>query len=77
MSRWTWRPEKRHKYSVYSKKTGQPVIIFGTADECAAAMGLCSRGGFYTTYTKLKNGTITSEKWEIYRDDEDDLDEDL
>ena len=76
MSRWTWRPEKRHKYSVYSKKTGQPVIIFGTAEECAAAMGRAVNT-FWRVYTRQNSGKNVSKKWEIFRDDEDDLDEDL
>ena len=28
------------RYSVYDRRTDQPVIIYATARECAAAMGL-------------------------------------
>lgn len=66
---------KRATYSVYDKRTDMPVIIGGTAPECAAAMRV-ALGSFWTIYTKLKRGLLKSDRWEIYRD-EGDLDEDI
>lgn len=56
-------------YSVYNRSTDMPVIIGGTAKECAAAMGL-TVDSFRTIYTKTKNGRLVSHKWEIFRDEE-------
>lgn len=58
-------------YTVYDnrKEYPCPVIIGGTAQECAAAMGI-TYGSFHTIYTKLKNGTKqATRKWDIFRDD--------
>lgn len=58
-----------HYYTVYDRRTDFPVIIGGTARECAAAMKI-SLGSFHTIYTKLKNGNKkATRKWEIFRDD--------
>ena len=64
------------RYSVYSKKSGLPVMINGTAEQCAAAMGV-TIGSFYSTYSRLTSGRATSGTWEIFQDDdlEDDCDE--
>lgn len=64
------RREFLKKYSVYDKRTDQPVIIGGTAEECAAAMGVAT-WTFYVEYSKLKNGKLKSNKWEIFLDDDD------
>ena len=63
------------RYSVYNPGTDMPVIIGGTARECAAAMGV-TYASFRTIYSTLKNGQPRSNRWEIYRDEED-LDEDV
>ena len=56
-------------YTVYKRRTDLPVVIGGTARECAAAMKI-SLGSFHTIYTKLKNGNKrATRKWEIFRDD--------
>lgn len=65
--------ERNHHftYTVYDnrKEYPCPVIIGGTAPECAAAMGI-DLGSFWTTYTKLKNGNKkATRKWDIFRDD--------
>ena len=60
---------KHFTYTVYDRRTDMPVIIGGTAMECAAAMRI-SLGSFRTIYTKLKNGNAkSSQKWEIFRDE--------
>ena len=60
-------------YTVYNRRTDFPVIIGGTARECAAAMKI-SLGRFHTIYTKLKNGhKRATRKWEIFRDDPGDM----
>ena len=65
--------ERKHHYTytVYDnrKEYPCPVIIGGTAPECAAAMGILL-GSFHTIYTKLKNGNKkATRKWDIFRDD--------
>ena len=63
------------RYSVYNRRTDLPVIIGGTARECAAAMGI-KFNSFHGIYTKLKNGNKkASRKWEIFRDDPEDMEE--
>lgn len=55
-------------YTVYDCRTDFPVVVGGTARECAAAMGI-SLGSFHTIYTKLKNGNCkATHKWEIFED---------
>lgn len=59
-------------YTVYNRRTDFPVIIGGTARECAVAMKITLE----SFYTKLKNGhRKATRKWEIFRDDADDLEE--
>lgn len=62
-------------YTVYNRRTDFPVIIGGTAQECAAAMKI-SLGSFHTIYTKLKNGNKrATRKWEIFRDGSEDMED--
>lgn len=62
-------------YTVYDRRTDMPVIIGGTARQCAAAMGI-SLGSFFTIYTKLKNGSNkATQKWEIFKDEPDEEEE--
>ena len=64
---------KHVRYTVYRCSTDLPVIIGGTARECAAAMGI-TKGSFHTIYSKLKHGRKqATRKWEIFRDDPGDL----
>ena len=57
----------RYLYSVYDRKTDMPVMIAGTAEECAAAMGI-TLNIFRTICSKTWKGTRTSKRWEIFRD---------
>lgn len=60
-------------YTVYNNRTDFPVIIGGTAAQCAAAMKI-DLGSFHTIYTKLKNNhPKKTRKWEIFRDDPGDM----
>ena len=56
------------RYSVYHAKTDVPVMIYGTAQECADAMGI-SRQTFYKHVQRMHGGKITSSKWAVYEDD--------
>jgi hypothetical protein len=58
------RPTKPSKlYTVYNNKTDFPVIVDGTAEECAAAMGLATVGNFYSTVMRVRDGRL--KKWSI------------
>lgn len=66
---------RRYTYTVYHRRTDLPVIIGGTARECAAAMKI-DLGSFHTIYTKLKNGNKkATRKWEIFRDAPEDMED--
>lgn len=56
------------RYSVYWKKTGEPLIIGGTAEECAREMDLTTIGSFWSVWNKIKNNhPKRSLKWDIVR----------
>ena len=58
------RPQAPYKlYTVYNNKTDFPVIVDGTAEECAAAMGLATKGNFYNAVAHVRNGSL--KKWTI------------
>lgn len=50
-------------YSVYDAKTTLPIIIDGTAQECARAMGV-SPNTFYSSLYRFRRGEL--KRWEIY-----------
>lgn len=56
------RPQTK-LYTVYNNKTDFPVIVDGTAAECAAAMGLATVKNFYNTVARVRNGSL--KKWTI------------
>jgi hypothetical protein len=58
------RPAKPYKlYTVYNNNTDLPVIVDGTAAECAAAMGLKTVGNFFNTVARVRSGYL--KKWTI------------
>ncbi len=61
------------RYSVYDRRTDQPVIIYATARERAAAMGLTEMS-FYSVYSRQKNNGKVSMKWEIFEDEKEEND---
>lgn len=64
-----YKRKKHFTYTVYDRRTDMPLVIGGTARECAAAMGI-ALGSFHTIWTRLKNGNKkATRKWEIFRDD--------
>lgn len=57
-----------NRYSVYWKKTGEPLIIGGTAEECTREMDLTCIGSFWTIWYRIKSGhPKVSQKWIIER----------
>ena len=62
------------RYSVYERATDKPVVIYGTPEECAKALGI-TRDSFYSKVAKARNGTRPSMKYEIFEDEE--VDEDV
>lgn len=60
------------KYSVYDRRTDMPVLIHGTAAECAACMGI-DTNSFYHSLKRSQAGRSKT-KYEIFIDeDQDDL----
>ena len=66
------RPESYKFYSVYNRKTDEPVYIHGTARECAEAMGV-KVNTFYNYVHRNKTGKLYC-KYEIIVDDKEDED---
>ena len=62
------------RYSVYLNKTDMPIIIDGTADECAKALGR-SRSSFYCMVGRVRSGR--NKKYSVYQRMLDAPDEDL
>ena len=52
-------------YSVYDAKTTLPVIIDGSAAECARAMGIKLSSFYYAVY-RFRKGLL--KRWEIYQE---------
>ena len=58
------RPQAPYKlYTVYNNNTDMPIIVDGTAAECAAAMGLATVGNFYNAVVRVRDGRL--KKWTI------------
>ena len=75
MGKGKYERKKHTTYTVYDRRTDMPVIIGGTAMECAAAMRI-SLDSFRTIYTKLKNGSNkATQKWEIFKDEPEEEEE--
>lgn len=62
----------RRKYSVYHKDTDQPLIVYASAKECAAAMGI-KTNSFYRYICRMRGGKIKLRKWQVYLDSEEEL----
>lgn len=58
------------KYSIYDRRTDQPVIIYGTAEQCASALGMKVHS-FYSLVMRQRKGERVG-KCEIFEDEEDD-----
>ena len=67
-------PRVLNRYSVYQDKTDVPLIIYGTAEECANAMGI-KVNSFYRYIVRMRQGLIKFKKWVVYKDEVDELDE--
>ena len=75
MAKGKYERKKHFTYTVYDRRTDMPVIISGTAMECAAVMGI-TLGSFRTIYSKLKNEREqATQKWEIFRDEPEEEEE--
>jgi hypothetical protein len=62
------------RYSVYRNKDDMPVIIDGTAEECAKAMGV-TLNSFYRTVCRAKQGRLKRYTviWRYMDETEEDL----
>ena len=61
-------------YSIYERATDKPIVIYGTPQECAQALGI-TRDSFYPKIAKERSGGRRSRKYEIFEDEEVDNDE--
>ena len=57
-------------YSIYERATDKPIVIYGTPQECADALGI-TRDSFYSKIAKERSGKRKSNKYEIFEDEED------
>ena len=64
----------RNRYSVYHKKTDQPLVLYGTSKECAKAMGI-SINSFYRYICRMRGGKIKLRKWAVYEDEVEDVED--
>ena len=55
-----------NRYSVYERGTDRPIVIDGTAKECAAALGI-TRGSFYKQLNRTHQGK-PPQSYEIFED---------
>ena len=60
----------RKRYSVYHRKTDEPLVIYGTSKECAKAMGI-RLNSFYRYIVRMRQGKIQLRKWLVYEDEVD------
>ena len=60
----------RKWYSVYHRKTDEPLVIYGTSKECAKAMGI-RVNSFYRYIVRMRQGKIKLRKWLVYEDEVD------
>lgn len=58
MNRW------KKLYTVYDNKTDFPVVVDGTSEECARAMGIAF-STFLSYVSRAKMGRKTPKRWEI------------
>lgn len=56
------------RYSVYNGKDEMPIVIYGTAQECAKAMGI-TPGSFYKYVYRITNGLWKPIKWLVFVDE--------
>lgn len=54
-------------YSVYDRRTDEPVVIYGTAQECMEILGV-TLNTFYIYVTRTRKG-FGKRKYDIYVDD--------
>lgn len=62
------------RYSVYHRKTDMPLILYATAAECAAAMGI-RLDSFYRHMVRERQGKVRLRKWAVYEDEIDNEEE--
>lgn len=66
----------RKRYSVYDAKTDMPIVIYGTARECAEAMGI-TLNSFHRCVMRTRQGKHKIRKWAVYEDEVEELEEDV
>lgn len=62
-----WQESKLRRYSVYRAKDDTPIIINGTAKECAAALGI-RLNSFFVQVVRSKDPKVNHSRYMIYED---------
>ena len=68
------KERKRKHYSVYDVNTELPLVIYGTANECAEAMGI-TLNSFWRHLMRIRGGKLKQRKWVVYEDETEDLED--
>ncbi len=63
---------KPSHYSVYDRRTDQPILVYATMKECLEIIGLTT-ATFYSYLTFTRNGKH-KRRYDIYKDEEDEED---
>lgn len=65
---------KVRRYSVYRVRDEMPIIIYGTAKECAAALGI-RMDSFFRQVSRSKEKKTNHGRYVVYEDQVEDLEE--
>jgi hypothetical protein len=63
----------KHRYSVYEAGTDRPICIYGTARDCAEALGIEVKS-FWHQIMRVRKGE-TLRRYQIFKDDNIDIEE--
>lgn len=58
-------------YSVYDRRTEMPIVIYGTAEECAKAMKI-EKKSFYSYILRSRRG-YKLRRYEVFEDDTEEV----
>ena len=65
---------RERRYSVYRAKDDMPIVIYGTSQQCADALGIKVKS-FYGQVLRSKDENAGHSKYVVYKDKVEDLEE--